>query len=150
MKQLKVLVMVAFLILLAACNNSANEKGRMSSRGHNSMTANTPSKNGSISKYEIGDPVPHKFVCMGNDAFMNEEQILVPVNGKDYYGCCAMCKDKLVNDLSARTAIDPVTNNRVDKADAFIAIAGDKGVVAYFENEQSYNQFFLKNNQYQF
>jgi len=122
MKQLKVLVMVAFLILLAACNNSANEKGRMSSRGHNSMTANTPSKNGSISKYEIGDPVPHKF----------------------YYGCCAMCKDKLVNDLSARTAIDPVTNNRVDKADAFIAIAGDKGVVAYFENAQSFKRFFQK------
>ncbi len=144
MKQLKVLVMVAFLILLAACNNSANEKGRMSSRGHNSMTANTPSKNGSISKYEIGDSVPHELVCMVNDAFMNEKQILVPVNGKNYYGCCPMCKDKLANEVSARTATDPVTNNKVDKSNALIAIAGDKGVVAYFENVQSYKLFFKK------
>ena len=140
MKLLKVLIMAAAVILFAACSNSTNEKNT-TTHDHSNMAVNTPSRSRSISKYEIGDPVPSELVCMVNDAFMNEEQILVPVNGKDYYGCCPMCKDKLVNDLSARTAIDPVTNNRVDKADAFIAITGDKGIVSYFENENNYRTF---------
>lgn len=75
-------------------------------------------------------------VCMVNDASMSTEQIPVKVKGKTYYGCCAMCKARLVNDASARQAVDPVSGKKVDKARAVIgALAGGK--VLYFESEKN-------------
>lgn len=34
-------------------------------------------------------------VCMVNDTVFDREQIAVEVEGKTYYGCCPMCKDRL-------------------------------------------------------
>ena len=92
----------------------------------------------------IVDP---SLVCMVNNRFMDSPQIEVPVNGKTYYGCCAMCKAKLANDPSARTAVDPVSQRQVDKALAILAKTST-GEVLYFENEQnlsSYSQIPRRN-----
>jgi YHS domain-containing protein len=86
--------------------------------------------------------VEPKKVCMINERFMNNDQIPVEVNGKTYYGCCAMCKERLANDATKRVAVDPVSGKTVDKAKAVIGAASD-GVVVYFESEKNlkkYNQ----------
>ena len=82
-----------------------------------------------------------KNVCMINNRSMANEQIPVEIDGKTYYGCCPMCKERLVKDESSRYAIDPVSGKTVDKAKAVIgALPG--AAVLYFENEtnlQKYN-----------
>lgn len=82
-----------------------------------------------------------KNVCMINNRSMANEQIPVEIDGKTYYGCCPMCKEKLVKDETSRYAIDPVSGKKVDKAKAVIgALPG--AAVLYFENEtnlQKYN-----------
>lgn len=85
----------------------------------------------------VSDP---SLVCMINNRFMGSPQIPVPVAGKTYYGCCAGCKAKLENDPTARTAVDPVTQATVDKAQAVLAQT-NTGVVLYFENEQTFTTY---------
>ena len=72
-------------------------------------------------------------VCMVNNQFMGKAQIPVEVGGKTYYGCCAMCKDRLEKDAAARTATDPVTGEAVDKSVAVMA-RDASGAVHYFAN----------------
>lgn len=79
-------------------------------------------------------------VCMMNDRVMGVPQIPVVVEGKTYYGCCAMCKERLANDPAARTASDPVTGRRVDKAKAVIAQRPD-GSVLYFESTATLRRY---------
>jgi YHS domain-containing protein len=79
-------------------------------------------------------------VCMMNDRFMNAPQIPVKVDGKTYYGCCPMCEERLKTDASIRTAIDPVSKRRVDKATAVIGKL-QSGKVLYFESEDSLRLF---------
>ncbi|SMG15429.1 hypothetical protein SAMN05660862_0957 [Sphingobacterium psychroaquaticum] len=88
-----------------------------------------------------GDVVPNNLVCMVNDAYMGKKQIEVPFEGKMYYGCCNMCKERIPKDAKIRYAIDPYTLEKVDKATAYIVLIGDQGEVAYFENEASYRSF---------
>ncbi|PWT88151.1 MAG: hypothetical protein C5B54_11090 [Acidobacteria bacterium] len=85
-------------------------------------------------------PVQSKFVCMVNDKAFDKEQIPVEVEGKTYYGCCQMCKDKLAQDSQIRTATDPVSGKKVDKATAVIAKQAD-GSVVYFENEENMKKY---------
>ena len=80
--------------------------------------------------------VETKKVCMINEQFLNRDQIPVEVDGKTYYGCCAMCKERLEKDASKREAIDPVSGKTVDKALAVIGAAVD-GNVVYFENDKN-------------
>jgi YHS domain-containing protein len=79
-------------------------------------------------------------VCMVNNQFMGRAQIPVEVGGNTYYGCCEMCKSRLANDASARTAVDPVSNRPVDKSLAVIART-ETGATLYFENEQNFNTY---------
>lgn len=79
-------------------------------------------------------------VCMINNTLFDKEQILVEVEGKSYYGCCAMCEARLKEDATSRIAIDPVSGNEVDKADAFIG-ADAEGAVYYFESEENLKSF---------
>jgi YHS domain-containing protein len=79
-------------------------------------------------------------VCMVNDQFMGKPQIPVEVEGRTYYGCCAMCKDKLVKQPESRTAQDPVTGEPVDKAKAIIVQDSD-GRVKYFTSEDTLRRF---------
>lgn len=84
--------------------------------------------------------VEPKNVCMINDASMAMEQIPVTIDGKTYYGCCPMCKERLEKDENSRYAIDPVSGKKVDKAKAVIgALPGAK--VLYFENIENLEKF---------
>ena len=81
-------------------------------------------------------PVESKQVCMINDRSMSIEQIPVEIEGKTYYGCCPMCKERLVRETATRYALDPVSGKKVDKAKATIgALPG--AAVLYFENAQN-------------
>lgn len=79
-------------------------------------------------------------VCMVNNQFMGRAQIPVQVDGKTYYGCCAMCKGRLQSDEAARTAIDPVTNAEVDKASAVIGKT-TTGSVLYFASREHFETY---------
>lgn len=79
-------------------------------------------------------------VCMVNDQFMGRVQIPVEVEGRTYYGCCAMCKDKLTQQPAIRTARDPVTGEAVDKAKAVI-VQDASGKVMYFASEDSLRRY---------
>lgn len=81
-----------------------------------------------------------KLVCMVNDQYMGRDQIPAVVEGRTYYGCCAMCKERLAKDAAARKAVDPVTGKTVDKARAVIGRAED-GKVAYFENGENLDRY---------
>ena len=84
--------------------------------------------------------VDSKYVCMITNQEFAREQIPVELEGKTYYGCCEMCKAKIKNNPQSREATDPVSGNKVDKADAVIGAAPD-GNVFYFENEENLSQF---------
>lgn len=77
---------------------------------------------------------------MVNDQFMGVPQIPVAVDGRTYFGCCAMCERRLRDDTTSRNATDPVTGREVDKASAVIGRASD-GRVHYFESEDSLRRF---------
>lgn len=79
-------------------------------------------------------------VCMINDALFPNDQIPVEVEGKTYYGCCPMCKERLTQDAASRMAIDPQTGAEVDKATAVIAARPD-GSVLYFESAESLERY---------
>ena len=85
-------------------------------------------------------PIKSEYVCMVNNAAFDKPQIPVEVNGKTYYGCCPMCKERLAKDVSARTATDPVSGKSVDKAEAVIGKAPD-GSVYYFESEANMKRY---------
>jgi YHS domain-containing protein len=87
--------------------------------------------------------VETKKVCMVNDQVFERDQIPVAVDGKTYYGCCAMCKERLSKDAEARTGVDPLTQKKVDKATAVIA-AREDGSVLYFESEKTYAEYLKK------
>jgi YHS domain-containing protein len=84
--------------------------------------------------------VESKNVCMINDRSMANEQIPVEVDGKTYYGCCPMCKERLAKEEASRYAIDPVSGNKVDKAKAVIgALPG--AAVLYFESVENFQRY---------
>lgn len=85
-------------------------------------------------------PVEAKMVCMMNDKVFDKEQMSIEIEGKTYYGCCPMCKEMLGKDPSKRTATDPVSGNKVDKATAVIG-ADTHGMTYYFESEENLHKF---------
>ena len=84
--------------------------------------------------------VEAKKVCMVNNQVFEKDQIPIHVDGRTYYGCCEMCKERLAKDPSARTAKDPVTGKQVDKATALIAALPD-GSVLYFADQASFERY---------
>lgn len=86
-------------------------------------------------------PIEHKYVCMVNDTVMDKPQIPATYEKKTYYGCCMGCVSGLQTDETLRTAKDPVTGNKVDKASAFIG-SGPKGEALYFESQETFNTYF--------
>jgi YHS domain-containing protein len=73
---------------------------------------------------------------MVNNRYMGTDQIPTQVDGRTYYGCCAMCSGRLQTEPGVRSAKDPVTGEPVDKATAVIAATED-GSVLYFRNAQT-------------
>lgn len=84
--------------------------------------------------------VESKYVCMVTDRLFNKEQIPVEVEGKTYYGCCDMCKGRLANDSDIRKGTDPLTENKVDKAQS-VKAADSNGQIFYFEDKQNLVEF---------
>lgn len=84
--------------------------------------------------------VETKKVCMINNQIFEKDQIPVEVQGRTYYGCCEMCKERLANDASSRTAVDPVSGKTVDKATAVIGAKPD-GSVLYFESAETLEKY---------
>jgi YHS domain-containing protein len=81
-------------------------------------------------------------VCMVNDQYMGKPQIPIAVEGRTYYGCCPMCKDRLANQPTSRVGKDPVTGNDVDKSVALM-VKDASGKILYFENEDSLRRYKL-------
>ena len=87
--------------------------------------------------------VESKQVCMINEQYMKKDQIAVDVEGKTYYGCCAMCVERLSKSEKSRYAVDPISGKKVDKAAAIIAADEDANVF-YFENEKNLEAYNAK------
>ena len=102
------------------------------------------SKTANNRNYSVGSQVPNDLVCMVNNAYMGKPQIPVPVNGKTYYGCCQMCVGKLNDNETARTGIDPFSNKKVDKTEAYIVLMKAEGDVSYFESKENYLKYKQK------
>lgn len=81
-------------------------------------------------------------ICMVNDVLFKGEQIKVTLDEKDYYGCCAMCKNHLNRDPTIRKAYDPLSGVQVDKATAIIGV-DTRGNAYYFENQNNLKQYQL-------
>ena len=92
-----------------------------------------------------GSHVTSSSVCMVNDAYMGKPQLEVPFEGKLYYGCCEMCRERIPKDKSIRYSTDPHTLKTVDKADAYIVLIGDEGKVTYFESKDTFLAFINEN-----
>ena len=141
------LVFAAVLTLAAAaCQSSppaqpAPEKtATPSTPAVSSAAPSTPPAAAPAALTRVADP---SLVCMVNDHFMGKPQIPVAVGGKTYFGCCPMCKEKLEQQLTARTGTDPVTGEPVDKATAVIAQNAD-GSVLYFASETNFKTYASK------
>jgi len=93
--------------------------------------------NGNIDKRE--------YVCMMQDMVLTKPGIAIEYEGKTYYGCCDMCKDKIKNQPQKYTrATDAVSGNQVDKATAFIyGLDGD----AYYFTSEANRKAFAENPQ---
>ena len=79
-------------------------------------------------------------VCMMQDSLMEKPGILIEHQGKNYYGCCAMCSKAIAQDPEKYTKTkDPVSKTTVDKAEAYIYALGGKAF--YFESEANRRHF---------
>ena len=85
-------------------------------------------------------PTEAQYVCMMNNKVFDKPQMAIQVEGKTYYGCCPMCKDMLEQDSEKRSAIDPVSGKKVDKATAVIG-ADTHGMTYYFESKENLDKF---------
>ena len=102
-----------------------------------STTSATQSDDSAAALTRIQDPSQ---VCMVRNHFMGRPQLAVEADGSTYYGCCAGCANRLLQDTRARTAIDPLSHNPVDKGLAVLART-TRGAVLYFENESNLEMF---------
>jgi len=137
------LIVFALGIILVSCQSSDGAKEETtSSEAIVQLPHNTP-PTADASKIDVR--LSTELVCMVNDAFMGRKQYPVPVGDKIYYGCCEMCVDKLQNSDKYRYGIDPLTNEKVDKIEAYIVLASEEtGAVYYFANEENYEKFKSK------
>lgn len=98
--------------------------------------ADAPLAPGALSR--ISD---HGGVCMLSNRYLGERaDVPIDVEGKTYRGCCANCAARLGSQPEARTASDPVTGKRVDKATAVLARDANNRVY-YFENEATLESY---------
>jgi YHS domain-containing protein len=136
-------LVLPFLLAASACGTEAppaaapvgHAAAHPSPPATSTPTAAAPSASAALAR--VVDP---SLVCMVNNQLMAKPQIPVEVNGLTYYGCCAMCKERLANDAAAREATDPVTGETVDKARAIMASDSD-GAIRYFASLDTFNRY---------
>src|SRR5690606_21347615 len=111
-------------VLFTACNSTDNQETTTAAQTEQNAATTMPQPMAATGDNmpALGDQVPNDYVCMVNDAYMGRLQFEVPFEGKIYYGCCDMCKERIPKDESVRYAIDPFSKKKVDKADAYIVL----------------------------
>jgi len=125
---LKFIVLSLLVILPVACNDHDVEEIKVSS-----------------SAQQVLQKVDPKKVCMVNNTYMYRDQIPIEVAGKTYFGCCSMCKNKLMNNATTRYALDPINGKKVDKAGAKTVIGMlPKGKVLYFYSQKTFDVYVKK------
>jgi len=137
----KIIPFALSIFLFVSCSNSTEKATETQQTDHERATSMQMQTDPSSQQVALGDIVPNELVCMVNNDYMGREQLEVKVNGKIYYGCCDMCQDRLPVDESVRVAIDPISQKQVDKADAVIAVTGERGEVSYFENKENHQKY---------
>ena len=81
-----------------------------------------------------------EYVCMMQDMVLGKAGIPIQFDGKTYYGCCEMCKEKIKNEPQKYTqATDLVSHKPVDKASSFIYSVD--GTAYYFGSEANRKTF---------
>lgn len=91
--------------------------------------------------------VPASRVCMTDNTVSDRELIPVEYKGKTYYGCCMGCVRALkANPEKFRWAYDPVSGEKVDKADA--VTYNYKGRAIYFSNIENLKKFAAEPEKY--
>ena len=135
------------LLALFACSvtyvssqaQGPDKQGSSDSRsGSMSMGSASAKAAGKLTKVE-----DHKKICMVTNKAFAKDQIPIEIEGRTYYGCCEMCKTALSTDPGKRTAVDPVSNEKVDKSVAVIGVDSN-GRVLYFENDKNFAAYNSK------
>lgn len=137
MRCLLIGIVTSIVVIFSSCNNNPTLKVQDNTYTSKSSNTNTRGHNA----FEMGDVVPSEEVCMVNNEYMGKKQFEVNFEGKIYYGCCQMCKERIPKDPSTRVAIDPFSKKQIDKATAITAITGNNGEVSYFENNTTYTNY---------
>jgi YHS domain-containing protein len=127
-------IVTAGAFLLAACRDAPSTSSTTGAAPSASSPAAPSAATSATTTSALSLVEDRSKVCMVNDQYMGKAQIPTAVGGKTYYGCCAMCKEKLEKNDSARTAVDPVSSKPVDKASAVIG-RDESGKVFYFQDE---------------
>ena len=84
-------------------------------------------------------------VCMVDDQYKGEQQLITVIDNKKYYGCCEPCIEILNTDSSYRFAKDHFTGKSIDKAKAYIVRkTKNNDAVLYFENKINYQAYIAK------
>lgn len=119
---------MVFIIFMTA-NNTAHQDD-----GKDAYLASLPAQQ---------DTIAPKKICMVDDIYQGDyPTIHLSLASKTYYGCDAKAIHNLTLKSELRSAIDPVTNQKIDKATAVIAIDPKRdGKVLYFGSMQSFNQY---------
>lgn len=132
---LTLMVASSFTLATPPQARSSAESGAQASSGQPSpMPVADAAPEGRLTKIDA------RMVCMVRNHAFDEPQIPIEIKGRTYYGCCEMCKNMLAKERKQRTAIDPVSRRKIDKAAAVIGVGANKGIL-YFENESNLERY---------
>ena len=96
-------------------------------------------------KKSDSDELDKTKVCMVDDEYKGEQQLITVIDNKKYYGCCEPCIEILNTDSSYRFAKDHFTGKSIDKAKAYIVRkTKNNDAVLYFENKINYQAYIAK------
>lgn len=81
-----------------------------------------------------------EYVCMMQDMVLTKPGIPIEHEGRMYFGCCEMCKEKIrIEPKKYTRSKDPVSGKQVDKATAHIYALD--GTAYYFDSEENLRTF---------
>lgn len=92
------------------------------------------------------DTIAHNKICMVDDIYQGDFPTLeLKLTNNRYYGCSQKARRELAQKSELRLAIDPVTNEEIDKAIAVIALHPKRdGKVLYFKSMETFIAFKTK------
>ena len=138
MKTIRNIISITLIsILTISCNSQSTDN---SEKKHNTET-NTPT-------IEPAEQIKPTDICMFYNVILDApSEFPVEVDGKTYYGCCDYSSSQLRTDSTTRFAIDPFSDEKVDKVGALIFPDPniDNGVL-YFKTKDNYLQYIKKLN----